>query len=72
VLTPVADRVCVHRSEPLRNVTVVAHDRAGASERMLDLDASFPDLNEHLDVATARGLGQLPAAMFPMRTVAAA
>jgi glyoxylase-like metal-dependent hydrolase (beta-lactamase superfamily II) len=30
VLTPVADGVFVHRSELLRNLTVVVHGRAGA------------------------------------------
>jgi glyoxylase-like metal-dependent hydrolase (beta-lactamase superfamily II) len=30
VLTPVAEGVFVHRSEPLRNLTVVVHGRAGA------------------------------------------
>ena len=30
MLTPVADGLCVRRSELLRNLTVVVHGRAGA------------------------------------------
>jgi len=52
VLTPVADGVFVHRSELLRNLTVVVHGRAGA----LVVDRGPRDVPHgfHVDSAEAR------------------
>ena len=54
MLTPVADGILVHRSELLRNLTVVVHGRAGALVADLGTTAELARLAGHLSRQAGR------------------